>query len=71
MFFKLSMSLHVTFTQMGVKENFRVKSVKIYTSQKKLHGYIRGIRDKLEVWFIPNARIIFKKEGKVFLLKRP
>ena len=29
---------------------FRVKSVKIYTSQKNLHGYIRGIRDKYEVW---------------------
>ena len=29
---------------------FRVKSVKIYTGQKNLHGYIRGIRDKYEVW---------------------
>ena len=29
---------------------FCVKSVKIYTSQKNLHGYIRGIRDKYEVW---------------------
>ena len=29
---------------------FCVKSVKIYTGQKKLHGYTRGIRDKLEVW---------------------
>ena len=29
---------------------FRVKSVKIYTGQKNLHGYTRGIRDKLEVW---------------------
>ena len=28
---------------------FRVKSVKIYTGQKNLHGYIRGIRDKYEV----------------------
>ena len=28
---------------------FRVKSVKIYTSQKNLHGYIRGIRDKYQV----------------------
>ena len=29
---------------------FCVKSVKIYTSQKNLHGYIRGRRDKYEVW---------------------
>ena len=29
---------------------FRIKSVKIYTGQKNLHGYIRGIRDKYEVW---------------------
>ena len=29
---------------------FCVKSVKIYTGQKNLHGYTRGIRDKLEVW---------------------
>ena len=29
---------------------FRVESVKIYTGQKNLHGYIRGIRDKYEVW---------------------
>ena len=29
---------------------FHVKSVKIHTGQKKLHGYIRGIRDKYEVW---------------------
>ena len=28
---------------------FRVKSVKIYTGQKNLHGYMRGIRDKYEV----------------------
>ena len=28
---------------------FRVKSVKIYTGQKNLHGYIRGIRDKYQV----------------------
>ena len=27
----------------------RVKSVKIYTGQKNLHGYIRGIRDKYQV----------------------
>jgi len=29
---------------------FRVKSVKIYTGQKNLHKYIRGVRDKYEVW---------------------
>ena len=28
---------------------FRVKSVKIYTGQKNLHEYIRGVRDKYEV----------------------
>ena len=28
---------------------FRVKSVKIYTGQKNLHEYIRGIRDKYQV----------------------
>ena len=28
---------------------FRVKSVKIYTGQKKLHGHVRGDRDKYEV----------------------
>ena len=28
---------------------FRVKSVKIYTSQKKLHKYICAVRDKYEV----------------------
>merc|ERR1712173_30968 len=30
---------------------FRVKSVKIYTGQKNLHEYIRGVRDKYQVWF--------------------
>ena len=29
---------------------FRVKSVKIYTGQKNLHGHVRGVRDKYEVW---------------------
>ena len=29
---------------------FRVKSEKIYTGQKNLHEYIRGARDKYEVW---------------------
>ena len=28
---------------------FRVKSVKIYTGQKKLHGHVRGDRDKYQV----------------------
>ena len=32
---------------------FCVKSVKIYTGQKNLHGYTRGIRDKLEVYSKP------------------
>ena len=40
---------------------FRVKSVKIYTGQKNLHGYTRGSRDKYEVWedggsFLPARR---------------
>ena len=31
--------------------NFRVKSVKIYTGQKKIYtGAARGARDKYEVW---------------------
>ena len=30
---------------------FRVKSVKIYTGQKNLHEYTRGVRDKYEVYF--------------------
>ena len=30
---------------------FRVKAVKIYTGQKNLQGYIRGIRDKYQVWW--------------------
>ena len=28
----------------------RIKSVNIYTGQKNLHEYIRGVRDKYEVW---------------------
>ena len=28
---------------------FRVKSVKIYTGQKNLHGYTRGSRNKYQV----------------------
>ena len=28
---------------------FRVKSVKIYTGKKNLHGYTRGARDKYQV----------------------
>ena len=38
---------------------FRVKSVKIYTCQKNLHGYTRGIRDKLEVCPISPASLSF------------
>ena len=29
---------------------FRGKSVKIYTGQKNLHEYVRGVRDKYEVY---------------------
>ena len=29
---------------------FRVKSVKLYTGQKKLQEYTRGVRDKYQVW---------------------
>ena len=29
---------------------FRVKSLKIYTGQTNLHEYIRGVRDKYQVW---------------------
>ena len=36
---------------------FCVKSVKIYTGQKNLHEYIRGIRDKYEVCGQPNSKI--------------
>ena len=38
---------------------FRVKSVKIYTGQKYLHGYIRGIRDKYEVCMHVHQNMIF------------
>ena len=31
---------------------FRFKSAKIYTGQKNLHKYIRGSRDKYEVWIV-------------------
>ena len=40
---------------------FRVKSVKIYTGQKNLHEYIRGIRDKYQVWWHPKYTIPIKK----------
>ena len=37
---------------------FRVKSVKIYTSQKNLHEYICGVRDKYQVWqFLSISRV--------------
>ena len=40
---------------------FRVKSVKIYTDQKNLHGYARGACDKYQVWVysLPPFLIIF------------
>ena len=31
---------------------FRVKSVKIYTGQKNLHEYIRGVREKYQAWMV-------------------
>ena len=31
---------------------FRVKSVKIYTGQKNLHGHRPRVRDKYEVWVL-------------------
>ena len=30
---------------------FRVKSVKIYTGKKNLHGHRPRVRDKYEVWY--------------------
>ena len=38
---------------------FCVKSVKIYTGQKKLHEYICGVRDKYQVWLKPCFLSIF------------
>ena len=38
---------------------FRVKSVKIYTGQKNLHGYARGARDKYQVWVRVSTKIYF------------
>ena len=35
---------------------FRVKSVKIYTGQKNLHGHVRGDRDKYQVWEVTGLR---------------
>ena len=42
---------------------FRVKSVKTYTGQKKLHGYIRGIRDKYQVWTFSSGNSFFDSEN--------
>ena len=36
---------------------FRVKSVKIYTGQKNLHGYTRGARDKYQVWLCGDGQM--------------
>ena len=36
---------------------FRVKSVKFTPAKKYLHGYTRGIRDKLEVWILYGLKI--------------
>ena len=42
---------------------FRVKSVKIYTGQKNLHEYIRGVHDKYQVWLFWTKKR-FKNESK-------
>ena len=39
---------------------FRVKSVKIYTGQKNLHGHRPRVRDKYEVWEYRVIAEIFK-----------
>ena len=39
---------------------FRIKSVKTYTGQKNLHEYIRGVRDKYQVWVTIALFILFK-----------
>ena len=43
---------------------FRVKSVKIYTGQINLHGYIRGIRDKYQVCVCTMSFGIFMQSFK-------
>ena len=43
---------------------FCVKSVKIYTGQKNLHGYICGIRDKYEVCESDKSRRFSKSTQK-------
>ena len=45
---------------------FRVKSVKIYTGQKKLHEYIRGVRDKYEVCKYATKRAVKTKLGLIW-----
>ena len=40
---------------------FRVKSVKMYTGQKNLHRYIRGIRDKYQVCVYARAHPLLAK----------
>ena len=41
---------------------FCVQSVKIYTGQRNLHEYIRGVRDKYQVWSSPSSclAVVFK-----------
>ena len=46
---------------------FRFKSVKIYTGQKNLHGYIRGIRDKYEVWLPPISCLFSSSRSSVWV----
>ncbi len=49
---------------------FRVKSVKIYTGQKNLHEYIRGVRDKYAVCFGPFSRSAFLVSKKSLFLQK-
>ena len=44
---------------------FRVKSVKIYTGQKKLHEYIRGVRDNMR--YAANPKNPYQKILRFFL----
>ena len=52
---------------------FRVKSIKIYTGQKKLHEYVRGVRDKYEVCMVMVVMLVFvviaRTDGKGKTLK--
>ena len=46
----------------------RIKSVKVYTGQKNLHGYTRGARDKYQVWLQNGKRLApgFKKKSTIY-----